>query len=181
MPRMAFARRTGYSLPLAACWHPMAYWLFKTEPDEFSIDDLAALGGRPERWSGIRNYQARNILRDQVAVGDEVFVYHSSCKHVGIAGVAGVAKAAYADPDQFDASSPYHDPKARADAPRWFCVDLVFKAKFPRLLPLAELKQQAELENMVLLRQGRLSVQAVTAQEWQVIMELLSVSPQNAG
>ncbi len=150
----------------------MAYWLFKTEPDEFSIDDLAGRNGRPEPWNGIRNYQARNILRDQVGVGDEVLIYHSSCKQVGIAGIAAVSRAAYADPDQFNPESQYFDPKASEDRPRWFCVDVVFKRKFPRLVPLAELKRQAGLANMVLLRQGRLSVQPVTAEEWQLILHL---------
>ena len=151
----------------------MAYWLFKTEPDEFSIDDLAGLKGRPEPWNGIRNYQARNMLRDQVRVGDEAFVYHSSCQPVGIAGIAAISRAAYADPDQFNPDSRYYDPKASEDDPRWFCVDVVFRTKFPRLIPLAELKRQAGLANMVLLKQGRLSVQPVTAEEWQMILQLL--------
>jgi predicted RNA-binding protein with PUA-like domain len=151
----------------------MAYWLFKTEPDEFSIDDLAALGGRPERWSGIRNYQARNLLRDQVAAGDEVFIYHSSCANVGIAGTAVISRAAYADPDQFDDHSKYFDAKASENNPRWFCVDVVFGTRFERVIPLAALKQQHGLENMVLLKQGRLSVQPVSAIEWRVIMGML--------
>lgn len=150
----------------------MAYWLFKTEPDEFSIDDLAALDGAAERWNGIRNYQARNILRDQVKLGDQAFIYHSSCKQVGIAGTATITRAAYADPDQFDPDNKYFDPKATTEQPRWFCVDVVFKAKFSRLIPLAELKQQTQLENMVLRKQGRLSIQAVTKHEWQLIHKL---------
>lgn len=150
----------------------MAYWLLKTEPDEFSIDDLEALDGRPEPWNGIRNYQARNILRDQVNTGDAAFIYHSSCKHVGIAGTATVSRAAYADPDQYDPESNYFDAKASPDNPRWFCVDVVFDRKFPRLIPLAELKQQPGLENMVLLKQGRLSVQPVTPGEWRLILGL---------
>ena len=150
----------------------MAYWLFKTEPDEFGIDDLAALAGKPEPWNGIRNYQARNILRDQVQHGDQAFIYHSSCKLVGIAGTATVSRAAYADPDQFDPASKYFDPKATPERPRWFCVDVVFDKKFTRLIPLAELKQRAELENMVLLKQGRLSVQPVTKAQWQLITKL---------
>ena len=149
----------------------MAYWLLKTEPDEFSIDDLAALGGRPERWNGIRNYQARNLLRDDIRVGDEAFIYHSSCKQVGIAGSATITRAAYPDPDQFDPESKYFDPKASEDQPRWYCVDVVFAQKFPRVIPLAELKQHPELADMVLLKQGRLSVQPVTPREWQLIMQ----------
>ena len=151
----------------------MAYWLLKTEPDEFGIDDLEALAGQPEPWNGIRNYQARNILRDRVAAGDKAFIYHSSCKQVGIAGSATVVRAAYPDPDQFDPASKYYDPKASHDAPRWYCVDVVFEQKFPRIIPLAELKRQPELEDMVLLKQGRLSVQPVTDKEWHRIMELL--------
>jgi predicted RNA-binding protein with PUA-like domain len=150
----------------------MTYWLFKTEPDEFSIDDLAALNGRPEPWSGIRNYQARNTLRDEVNAGDEVLIYHSSCKKVGIAGIARVCRGGYADPDQFNPDSKYFDPKASEDSPRWFCVDVIFKKKLPRLIPLAELKQQAGLENMMLLKQGRLSVQPVTKKEWRLILDL---------
>lgn len=149
----------------------MAYWLFKSEPDEFSIDDLAALGGRPEPWDGIRNYQARNLLRDRVAVGDEVLIYHSSCKTVGVAGTGRVVRAAYPDPAQFDPDSKYYDPKASEDAVRWYCVDVVFGEKFPEVLPLARLKAMPGLENMVLLRQGRLSVQPVTASEWRQIIE----------
>jgi len=150
----------------------MPCWLFKTGPDEFGIDDLAALAGKPEPWNGIRNYQARNILRDQVQHGDQAFIYHSSCKLVGIAGTATVSRAAYADPDQFDPASKYFDPKATPERPRWFCVDVVFDKKFTRLIPLAELKQRAELENMVLLKQGRLSVQPVTKAQWQLITKL---------
>jgi predicted RNA-binding protein with PUA-like domain len=151
----------------------MAYWLFKTEPEEFSIDDLAALGGGTEPWNGIRNYQARNILRDKVKAGDEAFIKHSSFNIVGISGSSTITREAYADPDQFNPENKYFDPKASEDNPRWYCVDVVFKQKFPRLIPLAELKQQAALEDMVLRKQGRLSVQAVTDDEWQLILGLL--------
>lgn len=150
----------------------MAHWLFKTEPDAFSIDDLAALKGKPEPWNGIRNYQARNILRDEVAKNDEVLIYHSSCKLVGVAGLARVSRAAYPDPDQFNPESRYYDPKAGQSSPRWFCVDVVFRQKFPRVIPLTELKREPGLENMVLLRQGRLSVQPVSAGEWELILGL---------
>lgn len=148
----------------------MNYWLFKTEPDEFSIDDLEALGDRPEPWDGIRNYQARNILRDKVGVGDEVLIYHSSCKQVGVAGTATVVRAAYPDPDQFDPESKYYDPKASENNVRWYRVDVVFQSRFSRLVPLAELKATPGLENMVLLKQGRLSVQPVTRKEWRIVM-----------
>jgi predicted RNA-binding protein with PUA-like domain len=150
----------------------MAYWLFKSEPDEFGIDDLAALNGKPEPWDGIRNYQARNILRDQVAVGDEVLIYHSSCKHIGVAGTARVTRDAYPDPDQFNPDSKYFDSKATDDNVRWYCVDVVFAEKFDRLIPLAELKIQHELKDMMLLKQGRLSVQPVTTEEWHLIQNI---------
>ena len=117
----------------------MAYWLFKTEPDEFSIDDLQALGQTPEPWDGIRNYQARNLLRDEVQEGDEVLIYHSSCKRVGVAGTASVVRAGYPDPDQFDPENKYFDPKADPGNPRWYRVDVVFGGKFSNYLSLAEL------------------------------------------
>lgn len=147
----------------------MNYWLFKSEPDEFGIDDLAAC--QRERWDGIRNYQARNLLRDQVAVGDQVLIYHSSCKHVGVAGVAEVAAAAYPDPLQFDPASKYFDPKSSSGSPRWVSVDITFVQKFPDVLPLKTIKNMPQLEDMVLVKQGRLSIQPVQANEWQVIVE----------
>ncbi|MYM64158.1 EVE domain-containing protein [Pseudomaricurvus sp. HS19] len=148
----------------------MNYWLFKTEPDEFGIDDLQSRGR--ERWDGIRNYQARNLLRDQVRCGDQVLIYHSSCKAVGVAGIAGVVSEPYADPAQFDPDSKYFDPKASPEAPRWFALDVGFVEKFPRVLPLARIKSQPQLAEMVLIRQGRLSVQPVTAAEWQLLTTL---------
>lgn len=150
----------------------MAYWLFKTEPDEFSIDNLAALSGRPEPWNGIRNYQARNLLRDQVAVDDEVLIYHSSCKTPGVAGTARVVRSAYADPDQFDPRSRYYDTRATPEDVRWFCVDVVFGEKFEEVLPLRLLKTTPGLEEMALLKQGRLSVQPVTPRQWRIVMGL---------
>ncbi|MGY0587354.1 MAG: EVE domain-containing protein, partial [Paraglaciecola chathamensis] len=109
----------------------MQYWLFKTEPDAFSIDDLAARPNQTEHWDGIRNYQARNFLRDQVKQGDKVFIYHSSCKEVGIAGLAEVVKEAYPDHTQFDPESHYYDPKSSPENPRWVMVDVTFIEKFP--------------------------------------------------
>lgn len=150
----------------------MNYWLFKSEPDEFGIDDLAAC--KRERWDGIRNYQARNLLRDQVVVGDQVLVYHSSCKNVGVAGIAEVVTEAYPDPLQFDPDSKYFDPKSSPDNPRWISVDIAFVEKFPRLLPLASIKSNPQLDEMVLVKQGRLSIQPVKAQEWQVILEMVN-------
>lgn len=146
----------------------MNYWLFKSEPDEFSIDDLAA--AKVQRWDGIRNYQARNLLRDEVAVGDQVLIYHSSCKEVGVAGIAEVVSEAYPDPLQFDAQSPYFDPKSSSGNPRWISVDIAFVEKFEQVLRLQAIKTMPALADMVLIRQGRLSVQPVRAAEWQVIV-----------
>lgn len=147
----------------------MNYWLFKTEPDEYSIGDLQRAPRKTGRWDGVRNYQARNLLRDEVKKGDLVFIYHSSCKNVGIAGIAEVVKAAYADPAQFDRASKYFDANSDPADPRWFCVDLKFRQQFSRVIPLAELKANRVLKQMVLFRQGRLSVQPVSRREWQSI------------
>ncbi len=150
----------------------MNYWLFKSEPDEYNLDDLAAEPSGHGRWDGIRNYQARNILRDQVQAGDQVLFYYSSCKVPGAAGIAEVSRAAYPDPAQFDSSSRYYDAKATPDNPRWYCVDIIFKEKFPQVISLTNLKNQSALADMVLLKQGRLSVQAVKPAEWRTILSL---------
>ncbi len=148
------------------------HWLFKTEPDVYGIDDLKNAAKGSGRWDGIRNYQARNFLRDQVEEGDWVFIYHSQCKVPGIAGIAKVVKKAYPDPAQFNPESDYYDPKANKEEPRWYAVDIQFEEKFPEVVPLKAIKQQPELEEMVLLKQGRLSVQPVKAQEWKKILKL---------
>lgn len=145
------------------------HWLFKTEPDVFSIDDLENSADKTTRWDGVRNYQARNLLRDQIKVGDEVFVYHSQCKVPGIVGLAKVVKAAYPDPAQFDPENDYFDPKADAENPRWFCVDIQHKRTFSKVIPLHELKQHPDLHDMVLLKQSRLSVQPVSADQAAII------------
>ena len=150
----------------------MAYWLLKTEPDEFSIDDLKASPKKTTPWDGIRNYQARNLLRDEVKKGDLAFIYHSSCKLVGIAGIGEVVKEAYPDPDQFDEGAKYFDPKASEDKPRWYCVDVKFKKKFKEVIPLKTLKEVSALSEMVLLKQGRLSVQPVRVKEWNRILKM---------
>jgi predicted RNA-binding protein with PUA-like domain len=149
------------------------YWLFKAEPDVYGIDHLAAAPNKTGRWDGIRNYQARNFLRDQVALNDEVFIYHSSCKNVGIVGTAKVVKTAYPDPTQFDPESDYYDPKSTPENPRWVSVDIRLTKIFPRIIPLAEIKAQQSLDNMVLVKQSRLSTQPVTAEEWKIINNLL--------
>lgn len=143
----------------------------KSEPDECSIDDLVRLGRVP--WTGVRNYQARNFMRDAMQVGDGVLFYHSSCPEPGIAGLARVASAAYPDATQFDAASPYFDPKSRPDAPRWLHVD-VDQGRKTRLLPLAEMRQRPELVTMGVLKPGsRLSITPVTPDEWQAVQALL--------
>ena len=142
----------------------MNYWLFKSEPDAFSIDDLKAAPAKTERWDGIRNYQARNLLRDEVKKGDLVFFYHSSCKQPGVVGIAKVVSNAYADPAQFDSKSKYYDAKASQENPRWFCVDVKFQEKFPQVVSIKALKANSNLGEMVLLKQGRLSIQPVRAE-----------------
>jgi len=149
------------------------YWLFKAEPHIYGIDHLNAAPKKIGRWDGIRNYQARNFLRDQVALGDEVFIYHSSCKNVGIVGTAKVVKTAYPDPTQFNPVSDYYDPKSTQENPRWVSVDIQVMQTFPRIISLAEIKAQRELENMVLVKQSRLSTQPVTKAEWNFILQLL--------
>lgn len=149
------------------------YWLFKAEPHIYGIDHLAAAPNKTGRWDGIRNYQARNFLRDQVALNDEVFIYHSSCKNVGIVGTAKVVKTAYPDPTQFNPESDYYDPKSTPENPRWVSVDIKLTNVFSRLISLAEIKAQSSLENMVLVKQSRLSTQPVTAEEWKIINSLL--------
>lgn len=150
----------------------MKYWLFKSEPDEYSIDDLAGEPSATGRWDGIRNYQARNLLRDQVAVGDQLFFYHSSCRVPGVVGTARVVKAAYPDPAQFTEDSPYFDARSSTDTPRWYCVDIKFTEKFPHVVSMKAMKTHSELQNMVLFRQGRLSIQPVSKAEWEFIVAL---------
>ena len=142
----------------------MNYWLMKTEPDEFSIDDLKRK--KIEPWSGVRNYQARNYMRDGMRKGDGVLFYHSSCDVPGVAGIAEVATAAYPDPTQFDPQSDYFDAGSKRDEPRWVLVDVKYRRKLKRTITLAELKGRKELKDMVLLRPGnRLSVSPVTKAE----------------
>jgi predicted RNA-binding protein with PUA-like domain len=151
----------------------MNHWLMKSEPDECSIDDALAAPKRLTPWTGVRNYQARNYMRDQMRVGDGVLFYHSSCPEPGVAGLAEVASEAYVDASQFDRKSPYYDAKSQRAAPRWFCVD-VRALKKTRLMPIAELHAQPALKQMLTLRPGnRLSITPVTAAEWKRICSLL--------
>jgi len=149
------------------------YWLMKSEPDECSIDDLAKAPKRTVPWTGVRNYQARNFMRDAMRVGDGVLFYHSSCPEPGIAGLAEVASAAYPDATQFDPESKYFDPKASPDQPRWLHVDVKLVRK-TRLLALAEMRQRPALATMQVLRPGnRLSITPVTPAEWAAVLALL--------
>ena len=151
------------------------FWLMKSEPAECSIDDLAHAPGQRVPWIGVRNYQARNFMRDSMRVGDGVLFYHSSCAEPGVAGLARVASAAYPDLTQFEAGSPYFDAKASPDAPRWLLVDVALVKK-TRLLALREMRQRPELATMQLLKPGnRLSITPVTAAEWAALTALLDV------
>ena len=153
----------------------MRYWLMKSEPGECSIDDVAAAPAQTVPWVGVRNYQSRNYMRDEMQPGDGVFFYHSSCPEPGIAGLAEVAGAAYPDATQFEAASPYFDPKSKTDAPRWSHVDVRLTQK-TRLLPLAEMREAPELATMQVLRRGnRLSITPVTAEEWRAVKKRLKV------
>lgn len=153
----------------------MAYWLMKTEPDVFGIDDLMNRPKQTEPWDGIRNYQARNFMRDDMQAGDEVFFYHSNATPPGIVGIARIASEAYPDPTQFDPDSSYYDPKSDPDNPRWLLVDVQFVRKFDRILSLQELKDSAEkLPDFRLLARGnRLSIMPVEPRHWQAVLKLL--------
>ncbi|MDN3921666.1 EVE domain-containing protein [Roseateles violae] len=152
----------------------MNYWLMKSEPEECSIDDLARAPGKTVPWIGVRNYQARNFMRDQMRIGDGVLFYHSSCPQPGIAGLAEVASGAYPDASQFDASSPYFDAKARLEEPRWLHVDVRLVRK-TRLLSLAEMRADPALATMRTLQPGnRLSITPVSPAEWAHLQQLLA-------
>ena len=151
----------------------MNYWLMKSEPDAFSIDDLQQRPKQTEHWDGVRNYQARNMLRDALQVGDQVFFYHSNCATPGIVGLMEVVRAGYPDHTAFAPQSKYFDPKSDPQAPRWFMVDIKYLRHTRRVISLAELKGHEALENMQLVRKGnRLSIMPVSQAEWQYILQL---------
>ena len=151
----------------------MNYWLFKSEPDAFNIDDLKAMKGRRDHWDGIRNYQARNLMRDEMKKGDLGFFYHSSCKVPGVVGVVEVVKEAYPDHTAHNPKEKYYDPKSSEENPRWFMVDVKFKQKFKEIVTLESLRQINALSDMVLLRKGsRLSIQPVSKKEWNAILKM---------
>lgn len=152
----------------------MAYWLMKSEPDEFSIDDLVRAPKNTTPWFGVRNYLARNYMRDVMKVGDGVLFYHSSCPEPGIAGIAKVSSTPYPDETQFDPKSPYFDPKATRENPRWMLVDVALVKK-TRLVPLAEMREQKPLAKMITLQRGnRLSITPVTPAEWKHVEKLVA-------
>jgi predicted RNA-binding protein with PUA-like domain len=149
------------------------HWLMKSEPDECSIDDLCHAAGGTLSWTGVRNYQARNFMRDEMAVGDDVLFYHSSCPRPGIAGLARIAGRAAPDPTQFDPASPYHDPKSTPDRPRWMQIDVSFVRK-TQLLSLAAMRAAPSLQTLRTLQPGnRLSITPVTDDEWRAVLRLL--------
>lgn len=149
----------------------MNYWLMKTEPDTFSIDDLK--NKVTSDWDGVRNYQARNFMRDEMKLGDQILFYHSSCKNVGVAGIAEVSKESHPDYTSFDPKSDYYDPKSTKEKPRWFMVSVKWVKTFKRVIPLSELKEHKELSEMLITKKGnRLSITPVTKKEFQFICSL---------
>ncbi|WP_260295640.1 EVE domain-containing protein [Sedimenticola hydrogenitrophicus] len=155
------------------------YWLMKSEPDAYSIDDLKR--DRTEHWDGIRNYQARNFMMQEMKPGDEVLFYHSSCKVPGVAGVARICKEAYPDFTAWNPDSKYYDPKSTPEKPRWFMVDVEYVSKFPEVISLAQIRQTPALEGMRLLQKGnRLSIMPVCAEEFRTICNLAGYVPDGA-
>ncbi len=161
---------TGNTLSSQSC----RYWLLKSEPQVFSINDLQK--AKKTLWDGVRNYQARNYMLNDMNRGDQILFYHSNAEPPGIAGRAEVSKKAVPDLTALDSRSPYFDPKAKSDHPIWYCVEIVFKEKFPQIIGLPTLRQVTSLKNMILLQKGsRLSVQPVTPKEFQCILSLLPI------
>jgi len=149
----------------------MAYWLLKSEPDAFSIDDLKSMPGKKDHWDGIRNYQARNSMRDDMKKGDLAFFYHSSCPQPGVVGVVRISREAYPDHTALDKNSKYFDPKASIDNPRWCMVDVTYKKKFRNIVSLTDIKNNPKLKDMLLVKKGnRLSIMPVTEKHWEIIM-----------
>ncbi len=151
----------------------MRYWLMKSEPGEFGIEDLESRPGQIEHWDGVRNYQARNMMRDEMKIGDLVFFYHSNCETPGIVGIARIAKEAYPDHTAFDPGNKHFDASSDPANPRWLMVDVRFVRKLKRTITLAELKDRTELEGLALIRRGnRLSIMPVEEAQWNFILSL---------
>jgi predicted RNA-binding protein with PUA-like domain len=151
----------------------MNYWLFKSEPSCFSIDDLRARNKQISCWDGVRNYQVRNMLRDEIKIGDKAFFYHSSCTPPGVAGIVEVVKNGYPDHTAWDLQSDHFDPGSTPENPRWYMVDVKLVKKFPHFVSLDEIRRQSHLKKMLILRKGnRLSITPVTKEEWQVITKM---------
>lgn len=154
------------------------YWLLKSDPDTFGIRHLKRSRNQTTCWDGVRNYQARNLLRDEISVGDQVLFYHSRTEPPAVVGLARVVRSGYPDPTQFHPRSRYHDPGSKRSDPRWFAVDIRLERELGRPLTLPELRAVPGLEDMVLLRKGsRLSVQPVTAEEWRIVSRLARARP----
>lgn len=152
----------------------MNYWLMKSEPSEFGIDDLILRPNQTEPWDGVRNYQARNMLRDAMQLGDQVFFYHSNCEIPGIVGIAEIVKAGYPDDNAFDPNDKHYDPKSTPEKPIWYKVDVKFVQKFARTISLKELKAHPALQELALVRRGnRLSINPVSPEQWAVILSLV--------
>ena len=156
----------------------MNYWLMKSEPDVFGIDHLKAMPKKTEHWDGVRNYQARNMMRDEMKKGDMVFFYHSNCDEPGIVGLMKVVKEGYPDFTAFDPEQKYYDPKSDPDKPRWYMVDVQYQRKTKRNITLAELKTCSQLEDCPLVRKGnRLSIMPITKKQWDFILKLENKKP----
>ncbi len=155
----------------------MKYWLMKTEPSTFGLEDLKRAPGQTTCWDGVRNFQARNMLRDEMRKGDHAFLYHSSCEPPGVAGLARVVRAGFPDPSQFNPRDPHFDPASPREEPRWYAVGLQATRRLARFVPLDELRAEPGLSGMALLRRGnRLSVLPVSAAEWKIVLRLGGVS-----
>lgn len=150
------------------------YWLMKSEPSTFGISDLASRPNQTEPWEGVRNYQARNFMRNDMQVGDEAFFYHSNCSEPGIVGIVKIVKAAYPDSFAFDKKSQYYDPKSTPDNPRWFMVDVKLTQRFDSTISLAALKENPLLNEWALVKKGnRLSILPVTSEQWQIVLNMI--------
>ncbi len=151
----------------------MQYWLMKSEPDEFGIDDLESCPDATAHWDGCRNYQVRNMMRDEMKVGDLALFYHSNTKPPGVAGIMEIVREGYPDHTAFDPEDPHYDPKSDPDKPRWYMVDVRFVERFSRYVPISELKKQRDLSAMKILQKGnRLSITPVSTKEWNRIVKL---------